>query len=299
MVEILVRRVNRSGGKMELIDHTNPQWLNRKTEANGAETYSKDLVKYQIPHWENLLGDKDLISTCPLLYTIGIKGNYNVTIQYLHKYPYTDAIGYANKLQKAVNTKEIIYITAYKEYEKLLRFMGLKAVYIPMAIDVAYISSHRQPKAGHDGIIYFGQVRRDKKDIHFNIKQACKRLHIPFATITYDKLNGKTPVTQEEALKFISTFKYGVGVGRCAQEMMALGVKVMIAGIKVGGLITNEQEYQKQLATNMNGRVWTYSNKIDTCLVDRALATGRPQDITTINHADIVFKAYPEVFDGN
>lgn len=283
---------------MNFVNHTNKEWLAKRIAINGAETYSKDLTTYQIPYWEQLLRENDIISTCPLFYNTTIKGNYRVAVQYLHSYPYNNPVLYAKKVEKAVQADHVIYITAYKEYEKMLRFMNLKAVHIPMSIDSTAICQYSMPKAGHDRILYFGQLRNNKKLLAVKIKQACKDLDIVYDSLSYNLFNGEVKYTREEGLRLVSTYQYGIGVGRCAQEMMALGVKVLIGGIRFGGIITTEEEYEQQLSTNMNGRLHTFSPNIKTCLLNIDKSIYRANDIKSMNHAEIVYNAYPEIFNG-
>jgi len=282
---------------MNFVNHTDRDWLARKITTNGAETYSIDLTKYQIPHWEKLLRNNDIISTCPLFYNTTVNGSYRVAVQYLHSYPYENPVLYARKVEKAIDAKHIIYLTAYKEYEKILKFMDMKAVHIPMSIDSTAICQYMGHKDNNNRIIYFGQIRANKKLLAVKIKEACKQLGMTFDSISYNVFNGTTKLTQEEIYHTLTRYNYGIGVGRCAQEMMALGVKVLIGGIKFGGLMTNDEEYDKQLATNMNGRIITYSPSIRECLENIDKSICRPNDIKLMNHADMVYSAYPELFN--
>src|SRR5262245_26785641 len=69
---------------MHLFDHTNTRWRSRYQRVNGAETYSMDLVKYQLGNWEKVLVEDDILSTCPLLSEVDLKGRYRRAVQYLH-----------------------------------------------------------------------------------------------------------------------------------------------------------------------------------------------------------------------
>jgi len=241
---------------MIVLDHTEKSWVARYKYMNGALSYSKDLVAHQIPKWGEVLGENDIISTCARFSECEIGGNYDTAIQYLHSYPYySDVLRIAN-IAKALpfSCKRLIFVTAYKAFETKLLNAGFNAVYVPMAIDVDAIQQHAQPKIEDNSIIYFGNIVHNKVGLFNKIKRACNNLNIPFYYISHSKFNNSTDISREETLQMVSTYKYGIGVGRCAQEMMALGVKVMIAGVKLGGLITNEEDYEKQLETNMNAR---------------------------------------------
>lgn len=97
-------------------------------------------------------------------------------------------------------------------------------------------------------------------------------------------------LTHTDALKLVSTYSYGVGVGRAALEMMVFDIKQIIAGRQLGGLITNEEEFELQRAVNMNGRINTYSEDLSDCLlnIDKAICKIPP----ILNHAKEVLNQY-------
>lgn len=275
---------------MRLIDHTNQIWEQRIRRINGAYTYSVDLVKYQIPLWEKVLEEDDLISTCPKISEIGIKGKYNRIIQYLHSYPYYNSIQRAQMVRRSkdYSANKFIFISAYKEYVRNLNVGGFTAAFAPMAIDVKDIQSYQQPKMKEDRIIYFGNVIQNKVHLFNKIKRECQYLGLELDWMSNGRFNTDESLTREEILKLISTYKYGIAVGRCAQELMALGVKTMIAGHKFGGLITNESEYEQQLNTNMNGRIITHTSNIASALKNIDLSITKANDIRLMNHAELI-----------
>ncbi len=267
---------------MLVIDHTEKNWHRRFTNygIGGALTYSRDLVKYQIPHWRKILPNDSLISTCPLLSQVPLVGHYNTVIQYLHTYPY---------LAKEINQHytftydRIIYISAYLEYTNYMRDSGHLAVYVPMSIDVGSIQKHTLPKAKHKRFLYFGNITIPKLDMYNTLLR-----NIFFDEISFSKFNRKTPITRDQILSLAATYNYGIAVGRAAQELSALGVKVLIAGAKLGGIVTTEQEYIAQTQTNMNGRILTHSADIQHCINDIDKSLPLHSDITQSNHSQLV-----------
>src|SRR5690606_14852218 len=60
--------------------------------------------------------------------------------------------------------------------------------------------------------------------------------------------------SHEECLKLVSQYEYGIGVGRAAQEMMAMGLKVIIAGRNYSGAVTN-RNLPIHLSSNCNSNI--------------------------------------------
>lgn len=272
---------------MHLFDHNTKSWRQTPTRINGAVTYSIDIAKFQLPEWENVLGPNDLLSTAPPPCTIKIPPGINNAIVYLHSWPVNPDF-WTFQSRYVFPAKNIIYITAYKPYCKTLIKYGYKAVYIPMTIDTDAVRQYAQPKS-REGFVYYGNIMQVKQSTYRKIKIACKNLNIPLDTISRNKYNGEI-ITYDDALSIASTYNYGIGVGRCALEMQALGLKTLIAGRRVGGLITNEAEYEKQREVNMNSRIYTYSDDLSTCLlnIDKAICVNPP----IISHVSEVLKHY-------
>lgn len=272
---------------MHLFDHTTSSWLRRTNSINGAITYSKDIIKHQLPKWQSILGHNDLLSTAPPPDTFDLPSNINNAIIYLHTWPLDDNI-IEFKSRYRVPAKNVIYITAYKEYCKTLKQYGYNAVYIPMSIDTEQVQQYAQVKDKH-GIVYYGNITSAKLKTYRKVQEVCRSLGVRLDTVSYGVYRGRA-VTQEQALEYISRYTYGIGVGRCALEMQALGLKVLIAGRALGGLITNDTEYTLQQEVNMNGRINTYSNSMKQCLlnIDKSIIKTEPiQD-----HVDILLQHY-------
>lgn len=106
--------------------------------------------------------------------------------------------------------------------------------------------------------MYFGNVTPAKRK-HFD---AMRRAFVK----TGWKLDVITEPDQVKALRTLRRYSYGVGVGRCALEMMALDMRVMLSGAKFGGIITNHDEWAVQSSQNFNGRVITYDRSVLACV---------------------------------
>lgn len=305
---------------VHIIDHTSPKWAARKKNENGAATYSADIMITQSAHWIEAFEDSSLqvvISTCPLFTDISpseylpfiIKGKcsksegVDLAIQYLHTYPFKEPIGYINKVYNSFNRKapgfRMIFISAYQSYVYRINNWArrcsrpIQAIYIPMAIDTSRLDkirhSNRKIPKHNNRIIWFGNLYRDKSTIYHQIREVTRASGYHMDVINRGKLNGKTSLNQLQAWGHISDYRYGIGVGRCALEMYALGLNVMIAGANFGGIITGDADYQVQQATNFNGRVITYDRDIHSCLA--ALPESHLPDIPCIsemNHASMV-----------
>lgn len=276
---------------MHLFDHNTPSWRQYPNLVTGAITYSEDIIKFQLPHWESILGIHDVLSTAPPLDTIELPSKTNNIVVYLHTWPYSEETLRIEKYSKGLKRK-LLLISAYKPYVETLRKKGFRAVYIPMSIDIEHIKQYQQTKYEHGRIVYYGNVSNYKRKLLKEIKETCENLGLELDIVSWNIFE-KKKITHEESLRLISTYNYGIGVGRCALELMAFGVKQVIAGRAVGGLITNEEEFELQREVNMNGRIYTYSDNLSTCLlnIDKAICINPPM----LNHVEEVLKIYPEL----
>lgn len=275
---------------MKVLDHTDPEWSRRVTRINGALTYSKDLVKYQLPKWEDVLTEDDVISTCPKFSDSSLMGVYNVAVQYLHSYPYYGAVQHVERIlwNKKFRCEKLIFVTAYKQFERELEAAGLNAVYVPMAIDTDALTQYKAEKTEENKIIYFGNIVHNKLRVYNHLKRYCQMAGYAVDLISHSLYNGVWTISREEALAKIATYKYGIGVGRCAQELMTLGVKTIVAGQKFGGIITSPEDYKEQLRTNINGRIVTHVDNMQTCIDDIEKSKCYSNNIGSLNHSLIV-----------
>ena len=278
---------------MILFDHTERIWSSRKRKENGAATYSKDLVASQIKHWQEKYSDNKFvaISTCSKFDKIkearklGKKFFY---IQYLHMYPYSNPIGYISRIKQKTRGN-VLFLTAYKSFDILMSTYNINSKFIPMSIDQSKIKKYikldnqKQEKK----VIYFGNKYSDKVGLFSELKQRFEAHGYQFDWISDGKFNDETLVNQSEAWEIISTYKYGIGVGRCAIEMWVLGLKVMVAGNQFGGIVIDESDWDVQQKTNFNGRCITFDRDIDVCIrcLPKSLQFPKVKDISKENHA--------------
>jgi hypothetical protein len=281
---------------MYLIDHNDPVWQARVRRINGALTYSEDLGKYQVPKWEKILPYNSILSTCPKFSELIPRdfGSFDIAVQYLHSYPYSHALERVQHVRQNLpfKTKDVFFISAYKQFAQILNTHNLKTLYCPMGIDAGAIQKFRTEEKYEDRIIYFGNIVQNKSRIFRLMKNEAETYGLKFDYISKSKLNNEIPLTREETLQTIAKYKYGIGVGRCAQELFALGVQTIIAGQRFGGLIMTNDDYELQLGTNMNGRVVTFSQNIRQCLerIDKSIV--RWHDIAKDNHANQIISRY-------
>lgn len=260
---------------LTIFDHNSPCWAERNTGNNGALSYSQDIVEFQIPRLiDNLPKDLDIIiSTAPKLsQTTPEQTEFDVAIQYLHTYSYANPLSYLEEIitQSRFTAKKWLFITAYKSFADHINAVldsDYRAIYIPMAINTEKAKKCRNLEETRYGMVYFGNLYMNKSDLYDRILKAGHKMFQYIDLVSFQKLNMASPLsTQEQAWDYVSRYQYGIGVGRCAMEMMAMGMKVMIAGAEFGGIATNEIEWELQRQTNFNGRIVTYNRDIETCI---------------------------------
>lgn len=245
-----------------LITHEDPHWqavYQAHGRENGAATYSRELVQFQVPVWQEELPDWDLtISTCPLMW--GEPGNRNgrklpggdLAVQYLHEWrfgqPQRPAVALASRLRESYG--RVVFVVAYRGLQALLEAEGLTVLYVPMSIDTERLTPYRLPDSERflTGIAYYGNVSRVKAH-HF---QELRRT-VPSVNRALVHVRDRQP----ESWRRLAHYTYGAGVGRCAMEMAALGLRVLISGRSFGGLVMDHGDYLAQQSTNFNGRVVT------------------------------------------
>lgn len=258
--------------KIITIDHTNESWQQRYLKhgrENGAATYSREIVKHQLPIWDKVAPDSTVVSTVKLLdHTSDIPDSATVVVQYLHRYPYGDYEKDVRKVAKAAAGRRTIFVVAYKQFADILRHKGYEAIYIPMTVDakeIRLLASEGKTR-GSSKFIYFGNLLHGKQHVYPSIKRDLEQKGFTVDTIADNRFNGGQVLSQKEAWATIAEYKYGIGVGRCALEMYALGLRVLIIGGQFGGIVKDRADFEAQLHTNFNGRVITYDRELNACL---------------------------------
>lgn len=206
---------------MNVFDHTDPRWLvryNRHSRTNGAFTYSQDICKWHLPVWRHLLGSDDTVATCGKV--------PDATVQYVHERTHID-----------LSSRTKLFVTTYRDLADVL---GSRGLWLPNTIDADALPA-AQPKRDW---VYYGNIVGHKRT-------AFDRLY----GIGFDVVAGISD--QQVALQRVAQYRYGIGVGRCALEMMAMGLKVLLFGKDFGGIILSEDDFRRQQAANFNGNVMT------------------------------------------
>lgn len=262
----------------QIFDHTYHLWAKDNISANGAVTYSQDLVANQVPELRKALKGKNvIISTASKLNVISKfdleHEHYDMAIQYLHTYPYGDPKGYIRKIVSQANftASKWVFMTAYKPFEQIINDgIGgdFHAVYTPMSIDIEQMPQRKN--FVENSVVYFGNLYMSKTEVYDEVRKFCRNNNIMFNTIAFSQLNNnQQKLTQMQAWEIVGEHEYGIGVGRCALEMMAMGLKVFIFGQERGGIMVDEDDWRKQQAINMNGRITTYDRTFEACWHNR------------------------------
>lgn len=206
---------------MIVVDHNHPSWqirYNQHSRANGAFTYSRDICKWHLPIWRRLLGHGDIVATCGKV--------PDATVQYLHERTHVD-----------LDRRTKLFVTTYSD---LADALGERGLWLPNTIDASVLPVARPEKDW----VYYGNIMGHKKTAFYRL-----------AEVQFDTVSGMK--NQELALQRVSKYRYGIGVGRCALEMMAMGMNVLIFGKDFGGVIRSEDDFRRQQAANFNGNVIT------------------------------------------
>lgn len=215
---------------MIVFNHTHKDWLaryRRHGRTNGAFTYSRDIARWHFPIWRELLSDDQSVATCGVI--------PGATVQYLHERTHPELSGETR-----------LFVTTYKD---LADALGRRGLWLPNLIDRDTL-----PRAAPtEDWAYFGNVIDLKRRAFSHIK-----------ALASDVVSGEPD--QSAALARVARHRFGIGVGRCALEMMAMGMKVMIYGKDFGGLILTEDDFRRQSEANFNGNIITGA----TCISDAA-----------------------------
>lgn len=213
---------------MIVFDHTEAAWrarYDRHGRTNGAFTYSKDIVRWHLPIWREILISGQSVATCG-----HVPG---VTVQYLHE-----------RTQPRLDPETRLFVTTYKD---LADTLGPRGLWLPNLIDGDTLPDRPAKTAGW---VYFGNM--------VGLKKA------NFAAV---EALGPHVVSGEEdqsaALARVAQHRYGIGVGRCALEMMAMGLPVMIFGKALGGLVLTAEDFRRQSEANFNGNTVTGAASIE------------------------------------
>jgi len=267
---------------MIVFDHTYPLWNAQRTKTNGAFTYSKDIVKNYLPVLQQKEIDQNikiLVSTATQLNkcTFDFVDDIDLAVQFLHKYPYGEPTE-KKQIQDVLDWLKVrkfngrtIFVSSYQAYvDKINKWFAgqAEAVFIPMTVDMSGYDTNKQKISRHENrVIWFGNSYADKNKYLNTVAQWLVRSGCHLDIIQNGAYNYSTPIeSHSQMYDILSQYKYGIGVGRCAIEMIELGLNVVVCGQHFGGAITDTYDYQAQVKNNFNGRTITYDREISTCL---------------------------------
>ena len=146
---------------------------------------------------------------------------------------------------KFYDKSQLIYFTQYKDQCEFLKDNGFTCHFFPMKI---HIDTLPETATKNGRWIYFGNLYPNKVDTLESLKS-----HLDFDILSFSKLNdGNTVLTHEECLNLVSQYSYGIGVGRCALEMVGMGLPVLLAGKNLGGTLVTADDFSFHSDCNFN-----------------------------------------------
>lgn len=254
---------------VQLINHLNsPKWcdIHKKigsAQLNGARTYSELISEYYFPIFKLISPDSNRSPKIQVItVTTESKPLYfsgDILFVFLHEIKDKKGAGtvYRQKaFAKLNNNKRVIFVVWNEDWKKELEAEGLEAIYLPMAIDVKAlkkgISEVKDRKRYRRKLLWFGNLRGQKMQSWYLMKSACMRHGWTLDLISGGKFNREVPLTREQTMQKVAEYKYGVGVGRCAAEMAALGLKVFCFSYGTRGYLpVNKAQADFAVAHNM------------------------------------------------
>lgn len=223
------------------INHENsPEWTERnqklRESENGAVTYSRGITKHYEPvfrrYFEN--GERHVL-LCSVISekTPPSFPDYDLIFVFLHQCHsrYQPVLETARNFVNQNPQAQVVFIVWHEGCQADLQAAGFNAEFVPMAIDLEEIRAAKVkvPKY-NDRIIYFGNLRGVKLGNFQYFKQEAEQLGVHVDKISGCIFNDDRDhkLSRAEVLMLLQHYKYGVGVGICAHEMAALGLKVIL-----------------------------------------------------------------------
>lgn len=222
---------------LEVIDHTNsPVWTEanqRLCGGNGAVNYSKAIAAYYLPVFRELFqNDERRVCMCTVTKESGIVKlpAYDLLFVFCHQCSWyrQNSVAWAKGFARV--NPNVVFIVWHEDYARVLEQNGLKAIFIPMGIDLKELEQYkRTPRWRHRRrIIWYGNIRPAKRPYFQHFKSECEKAGLHLDYISGDRLNGERWLSREEIMWELQNYRVGVGVGICAHEMAALGLKVIL-----------------------------------------------------------------------
>lgn len=226
---------------VDLYNHLNsPVWSQKngviKGMHNGARSYSEVITEHYFPIFKKIL-EPDGIPTAVITVTTENNpirfGEYKRIFLFLHECRYLQqpTIARAERFAKMNSHAEVYFIVWEESTAEQMRKHKLNAIFLPMAIDVQEVRSHilkPAPLKNDHKIIWFGNVRELKRPYYRYFLSEANKMGLTVDTISNSRFNRQYKMTRDEIMQCLQYYKYGVGVGICAHEMSALGLKVFI-----------------------------------------------------------------------
>lgn len=247
---------------IKLYNHTNsPEWVNIhkriSMKSNGATSYSQNITKFYWPIFVHLFAkypqETAVITVTRESHPVKFKEKLIFCFRHECRFRQQPTIEHCKAFCRANPQARVIFIVWEEDCARALIENGLEAIFLPMVIDVKEIRSHKVsvPKYSNR-VIYFGNIRNAKQSAYYFLKTAILRHGWYLDRISGDRFNDGRILSRDQVLATLQKYKYGVGVGICAHEMAALGLKTYIyAYEKFGHLPMTEAEGQWLLYRNL------------------------------------------------
>lgn len=259
---------------LEIIHHLNhPTWTpvnQRLKRTNGAFTYSEDIIKFYAPIFEELYGENKknvLLMTVNNDWDAQWKG-FDVIFLFIHEWNAKDIDGTelerVRRFKRANKKSRVIFLVNHKREEIEFIENGLEAIWVPMAIDTQKFAEYKKIKKNiTNRVIYFGNITARKREPLQELVRCLRLRKFSVDVVSSNRINFGTRLPRDKLLRKIASYKYGVGVGRCAEEMSAMGIKTIIYSHKykhndvpLASVITNREEKGLALQDNYCSRYY-------------------------------------------
>lgn len=248
---------------LKVIDHTNhPSWtpINlRLGRENGARTYSRDIVQFYAPVFKRVFmgPEKVLLITVQNWNSCEKWKGYDRIFVFVHERGVTEEIRKTKrdalkKFAEVNSHAKVYFITWCPQHKEELIADGLNSFYLPMAIDVKKFLPYKSIKKVYSKrLIYYGNILNEKVPAFARLKEVVENSGWQLDYISKDRFNGYGfKLTPEKIRRKLAQYKYGVGVGRSAQEMSVMGIKVICYSTNDVMLATTDIESEKLLTQN-------------------------------------------------
>lgn len=223
-----------------LINHLNsPIWTDKnkhlKQKSNGARIYSIAITKYYWPIFQQVFAEQP---SNVVLITVTSEGKaiqfkeFDRIFLFMHECNYLKqpTIARAKRFAQANPQAHCTFIVWNEATALAMQANGLDSMFVPMAIDVDEIHAAYDPtiKKANKKLIYFGHLRSTKLLYYKFFVEEANKLGWHVDLISDNRFNNGMVLTRPQILQVLQHYNYGVGVGQCAHEMAALGLKVIL-----------------------------------------------------------------------